>query len=175
MCPGESVHGVVVGHSADLSAGAGQCEERDERDALRTATAEHLIVDPSEIDAVPILDRDDRRYGLRLREVIESHVGEAEMPDQPRFTQLRQGREVLGDRVEAVLTQIHQIEVIAAERAQVRLHLGPQLVGSGQPVLGRADLRRNDISSAYGRSASRIMSFAQCRAEESCIAWLASA
>jgi len=144
MRPGESVHCAVVGHAADLSAGAGQREERHERDALRTAGADHLIVDPSEIDAVPILDRDDRRYGLSLSEVMEPHVGEAQVPDQPGLTQLRQDREMLGDRLEAMLTQIHQIEVIAAERAQVRLDLAPQLVRPRQPILGRADLRGND-------------------------------
>jgi hypothetical protein len=124
MRPGDSAHRVVMRHAVGFSAGAGQREERDERDALRTAHGQHLVVDPSEIDAVPILNRDDGRNGLRLHEVFDTHVGEAEIPDQPCFPQLRQGREVLGDRPEAVLTQVDQIEVISAKRAQVRFDQG---------------------------------------------------
>jgi hypothetical protein len=60
--PSETVDGVIVDHAADLSAAAGQ---REERDALWSANAEHFVVHTSEIDAVPILDRDDRRDGLR--------------------------------------------------------------------------------------------------------------
>jgi hypothetical protein len=62
------------------------------------------------------------------------------VPDQSRVAQLGERAEVFGDRVDAAQPpQVHHVQVVAAELAQVLLHLPAQLVGPGhrQPLAGR--------------------------------------
>ena len=66
------------------------------------------------------------------------------MPDQALVPQLGQDTEVLGDGVEAVLTEVHDVEDVPSEVAQIRLDKGPQLIRRRQTRLGRPDLRRDD-------------------------------
>ena len=65
------------------------------------------------------------------------------MPDQPFVAQLGQHAEVLGERIVAVHPQVHHVEVVAAELAQVLLDLAAQLVrrGERQPLAGRVATR----------------------------------
>ena len=94
------------------------------------------------------------------------------MADQPGVAQVGQRAEVLGDRALAEGAQVHHVEVVAAELAQVLLDLAAQLLGPrpGQPLPGR---RRGPgptfvamtRSSGYGASAVLISSLAE-RSEE---------
>ena len=65
------------------------------------------------------------------------------MADQPGVAQVGQRAEVLGDRVQPGQAQVHHVEMVAAELAQVLLDLAAQLVrgGLGQPVAGRIPAR----------------------------------
>jgi hypothetical protein len=60
----------------------GEREEWHERDALLAALAQQLVVDATEVDAVPVLHAYDRRDLLGLREQVWSDVGDAEVADQ---------------------------------------------------------------------------------------------
>jgi hypothetical protein len=53
------------------------------------------------------------------------------MADEPVVAHPGQHREVLRDRVQAVLAQVHQVELIPAELAEVLLDQPAQLVRPG--------------------------------------------
>ena len=136
-----------------LAPGAGDREERHERDALLAAGAQQLVV-PSgrELDAEPVLHADHRRDRPEPRPGAAGLIaGQAQMADQPGVAQLGQRAEVLGDRVRCRTdAQVHHVEVVAAELAQVLLDLAAQLFrpGPGQPlprrVAARPDLGGDD-------------------------------
>ena len=82
------------------------------------------------------------------------------MPDQAGLLELGQDAEVLGHRLQAALAQVDEVEVVAAEGAQVGLDERGQLVGPGQAVAVGPTFVAISRSSGYGASASRIRSFA---------------
>lgn len=54
------------------------------------------------------------------------------MPDQARFAEFGERAEVLGDRVLPHAAPVYDVEVVAAEPAQVLLDVAAQLVGPGR-------------------------------------------
>ena len=77
-------------------------------------------------------DRGDHRGdGLGLGQVRWPDAGDAQLADQPGVAQLGQRAEMLGDRIGGVGAEVHQVEVVAAELAQVLLDLAAQLPGGG--------------------------------------------
>lgn len=94
------------------------------------------------------------------------------MPDQPGVAQFGQRTDVLGERRGAERAEVHHVEVVTAEGAQVLLDLAAQLFGArpGQPRTGRVaagtDLGDDDRSSGYGASAVLISSLAERSAEK---------
>ena len=123
-------------------------------------------------DAVPVLDADHRRDGLGLGEVVGLDVGEAQVADESGLAQVGQCAEVLGDGVRADDAQVHHVEVVAAELAQVLLDLAAQLAGawpgSHSPEGSRAGptfvvMTR---SSGYGARAQLISSLAERSGEK---------
>jgi hypothetical protein len=91
------------------------------------------------VQAVVVLHADDGCDGLGLWQVLRSDVGDAQVTDQPGVAQVGQCAEVFRDRVEPVLAQVHDVEVITAQLPQVHLDLAAQLIGPGQrePFAGR--------------------------------------
>jgi hypothetical protein len=144
-------HAVRTGHGeygaravrvgrAGFASLAGDREEGDERDALLPTGSQDIVAEAPRVDAVPILHADHRRDGPRLVELFDTHIGNAQVPDEPGLAQPGQHTEVLGYRTLAGAAQVHHIEVVEAELAQVLLHLPAQLVGRrpGQPLTRRA-------------------------------------
>lgn len=81
------------------------------------------------VDAVPVLHADHRGDGLCLGQVFRCDAGDSEVADQPRLAQLGQRAEVLGDGLLAHDAQVDDVEVVAAQLAQVLLDLTAQFVG----------------------------------------------
>ena len=76
------------------------------------------------IEAEAVLDADDRGDGLRLVQLADADVRDAEVPDQARGPQVGQRAEVIGDGVQSrIAAQVDHVEVVAAELAQVLLDL----------------------------------------------------
>lgn len=73
---------IVAGHAATLASGAGDREEGHEGNAFLAADAHHLVVDAAEVDAVAVLDADDRSDGPCLSEMGGSDVGDTQVADQ---------------------------------------------------------------------------------------------
>ncbi|GAB3834686.1 hypothetical protein GCM10027610_030760 [Dactylosporangium cerinum] len=80
-------------------------------------------------------------------------VGQPEVADQPGVTQLCEGAETLRERIPARSLhdpQIHHVEVVAAEAAEVLFDLASQLgsggclVEAGRGVIAGPDLGRDD-------------------------------
>jgi len=132
---------VVLGAAgARFATLAGDREVGHERDALLAAAAQEVVGVPAMgVDAVAVLHADHRGDGLGLGQVRGPDAGDTQLADQPGVAQLGQRAEMLGDRIGGVGAEIHQIEVIAAELAQVLLDLAAQLPGGGpgQPRTGR--------------------------------------
>jgi hypothetical protein len=78
-----------------------------------------------------------------LGQVLRAGVGYPEVADQADVAQLGQRTEVPGDRVQPGQAQVYQVQVIAAELAQVLLDLPAQLGRGGlvQPLAGRVPAR----------------------------------
>lgn len=146
----DGLHCRVGGHAAGLTSVASDREERHERDTLVAAGTHELVVHASGVDTVRVLHADHRGDRLRLCEVLRANVGQAEMPDETGVAQFGQRAEVLRDRVQSVLAQVHHIQMVTAELAQVLLDLPAQLVRPGQRqpfprgVAARPDLGRDD-------------------------------
>ena len=154
-----------------LAPGSGDGEERDERHALLAAGAQELVLPGAVAEAVRVLHAYHRRDLLGLGQVLRAGVGYPEVADQADIAQLGQRAEVPGDRVQPGQAQVYQVQVIAAELAQVLLDLPAQLGGGGlvQPLAGRvparADLGGDDQVVGVGDSAVLISSLAE-RSEE---------
>ncbi len=141
MGAGHGEHLRVLGAArARFAPRTGDRVERHEGHALLAAGAqEGLLLGPG-AEPVQVLYADHRRDGPGLGEVFGLHVGQAEVADEPGLAQLGQGAEALGDRIGPDDAQVHHVEVVAAELAQVLLDLAAQLLRGGvrQPLPGRA-------------------------------------
>jgi hypothetical protein len=140
MVARDGFHRVGVGQSADLAAGAGQGEERDESDSLFTAGSQHRVVDPAVVDAVPVLYCDHGRDLLSLRKVLHTNIRQPQMPNQAGLAEFSQYSEVLGDRLESGLAQVDQVQAVQPELAQIVLDQAAKLTRLGEAGFGRADL-----------------------------------
>ena len=125
---------------------------------------------PAGVDAVAVLHADHRRDGLGLGEVLGADVGEAQVADQAGVAQVGERAEVLGDRAAAqpVRAQVHHVEVVAAELAQVLLDLRRAAAPGGRRGQPPPDGSRPGPtlvtmtrSSGYGASAAVISSVAE--------------
>lgn len=94
-------------------------------------------------DAVHVLYADHRCDGLGLGEVFGADVGDAQVADEPGVAQSGQCAETFGDRIGSDDAQVHHVEVVTAELAQVLLDLAAQLLrgGMGQPFTRRVPAR----------------------------------
>ena len=131
--------------------GAGDREERHERDALLTAGVHERVLVRAGAEPVPVLHAHHRGDRPGLGQLRRRHPGHAQVPDQPGPLQLGQRAERLGDRGHAGHhPQVHHVEHVPAELPQVLLNLAAQLVRPGRlgppagRVAGRADLGHDD-------------------------------
>src|SRR4051794_9722133 len=135
----DGVNGLaVVGGRTCLAPRAGDREEGHERNASVSADPDEVIVfRTAGVDRIPVLYADDRCDGPSLIEMIEADAGQAEVPDESGIAELRESAETLGDRVLAGPShdpEIHHVEVVAAEPAQILLDLAAQLSWGGRLV-----------------------------------------
>jgi hypothetical protein len=70
---------------------------------------------------------------------------------------------VVGNRRQACLAEVHDIEVVATELTQVLLDLAPQLLGPHHAGGTGAHLGGDHQVTGYGESAARMTSLAQPR------------
>src|SRR3984957_15298924 len=124
----------------------------------------------AQLEAVPVLHADDRRDQQGLGQLIDGDVGDAQVADQAGVAELGQRAEALGDGLLVrPAAQVHHVEVVAAELAQVLLDLAAQLVGAGRGpfaprIPARPPLVVTTRSPGYGARAVLISSLAERRA-----------
>ena len=63
-------------------------------------------------DPIAVLDAHHRRNGLGLSQMRGPDAGHAQVADEPRVPQFGQHPEVLGDGIDRVGAQVHQVQVI---------------------------------------------------------------
>src|SRR5437868_14801322 len=110
--------------------------ETTEREVGRVADAVTLtdrkeigVLGPRHVE--PVLDGGDRRDGPRLLHLGQTHMAQAEMPNEALLPELGQDRETLPDRllhrgVQTAGPQVDQIELVTTQLAQVAFHFGAQ-------------------------------------------------
>ncbi len=108
---------------AKMTARASDREERHEGNPLLAAGRDERLR-ASVGQAVAVLDADHRRDRARLRKVGELDAGDAQVPDQAGVAELSQRADVLGYRRHGRhAPQVHHVQVVTAELAQVLLYL----------------------------------------------------
>jgi hypothetical protein len=110
---------------------AAEREEGDIGDAALCQRVDHRVIAAVD-DIVMILDADDRRDPLRLLELREGDVAEAEMAYQALPLELGQRGEAFLDRsflgsLDAADAQVHRVDRIDAEVAQIVVDAGDQV------------------------------------------------
>ena len=104
-------HGVVVGPlRPPLPRVTGDREERHERHPLLPAGPEEVTGVRRRADTEAVLHAHHRCDGLRLGQVRGPDIGDAQVADEAGVAQFGQHTEVLGDRVDRVGAQVHQVE-----------------------------------------------------------------
>lgn len=71
----------------------------------------NLVIFTALVDAVTVLDVDDRCNGLRFVELLKVRFGNAEVSNEASIAKFRQCTEVLGDGTGLLNTQVDDVEV----------------------------------------------------------------
>jgi len=119
--------GVMPSSAATPPVGAvaahGDGEERQKGDAVLRSVVEDVLVIAGR-QVVEVLHGGDRGGAPRFLQLLDGHLGQADVPDLPLLLQLCQRAHLIGDGVGGVETvQMQQVDPVRAQAAQTQLGL----------------------------------------------------